>query len=234
MAIRPFPDAAWKAAGKFWRVKKSRFTKHCIALVSASMKNPVLPHPLIMMRNASVAASCLALLTPSLLAQDANADDSIIQNGSMEVDEDGNNWPDGWPATKSADLSWEEEDGNHFIRIVSSEAGKMTMLYREIPIPPGVEAIEFSWKQRVNELTIGEEEWFDARIMLEFLDSERQAIPPFPQAQFERKASSEWERKSMTFEVPAGAALLKFMPALYKVNSGQLDIDDVVLRPVSL
>ncbi|MFA6289360.1 MAG: hypothetical protein WC661_18415 [Opitutaceae bacterium] len=56
---------------------------------------------------------------------------SIIANSNMETDADADGRPDGWPAGGT----WENEDGNHFIRLTSATPGSTVMLYREIGLP---------------------------------------------------------------------------------------------------
>ncbi|MDA3874163.1 MAG: glycoside hydrolase family 5 protein, partial [Kiritimatiellae bacterium] len=107
-----------------------------------------------------------------------------------------------------------------------------TMVYREIGIPDGTEAFTLSWKQRVSDFQRGSQSWFDIRIMMEFLDGDRKKVTPNPPTPTTSKNTKGWEEKSVTFEVPNTATLLKFMPTLFRVESGTWDLDDVVLRPV--
>ncbi len=102
------------------------------------------------------------------------------------------------------------EDGNHFLRLLSPEPGKMVMLYQEIRIPGNVQALQLKWKQRVTGLKVGKNSWFDARIMLEFLDANRDKLSPSPQAPATHKDTDGWVTKSVEFLVPEGAHALKF------------------------
>jgi endoglucanase len=174
------------------------------------------------------AASLLIFCPPSGFAQDAAP---LIPNTGFELDADGNGWPDGWAGVKEGG-SREVEEGNHFLRLESPEAGKMVMLYQEIPLPTGVEALEVKWKQRVTNLKKGKSPWFDARFMMEFMDAERGKVGPSPKPVATGKDTEGWVEKSTAFLVPPGAATLKFMPCLFQVNTGTFDIDDLVIRPV--
>ncbi|TWT39588.1 hypothetical protein [Blastopirellula retiformator] len=82
-------------------------------------------------------------------------------------------------------------------------SGEMVMLYQEIPIAPGVEAMELSWKQRVSDLKDGKQSWFDARILLEFLDDDRTKVTPTPGASTSA-ARSENEKTSWFSQVRHG------------------------------
>jgi endoglucanase len=190
-------------------------------------------------RSLWLAGFSLATSLASLHAQPApaaapttDAGKSIIANSSMELDGDGDQWPDGWPKLKAGG-SWENEEGNRFIRMTSPSPGAMVMLYREIPIPAGVEALELTWRQRVTGLKRGKQPYFDARVMLEFMDADRGKIGPGPKPVATGKDTISWVEKSTQFIVPPGAHILKFMPALFNVEAGTFDLDDVVLKPTA-
>lgn len=155
----------------------------------------------------------------------------LAAHPDLEADADGDGWPDGWPHPRD-NSEWLEENGNHFIRLISTTPDMTVMLYREISLPHDVGAIDFSWRQRVSNLRVGDKSWFDARIMLEFLDADRKKVPPTPPAPATRRDSDGWESKQVRFVVPDGARTLKFMPSLFHVRSGTFDLDDLVLRPV--
>ncbi|MET0263935.1 MAG: glycoside hydrolase family 5 protein [Rariglobus sp.] len=156
---------------------------------------------------------------------------SLIENSNMETDADGDQWPDGWPQLKTGG-SWETEEGNRFIRLNSATPGEMVLMYREIVIPAGVKAIELTWRQRVTGLKRGKQSWFDARIMLEFSDADRGKVTPAPKPAATTKDTDGWVTRTTSFLVPEGAHFLKFMPALFNVQAGTFDLDDVVLKSV--
>jgi len=184
-----------------------------------------------------VTLAVLLLLLPGqeLLGQDSQVQTASVvalkSNGDFESDRDGDAWPDGW-ARVDPGGAWVQEDGNHFVRLTSPSPGRTVMLYQEIPVAAGVEAIELSWKQRISGLKVGQQSWFDARILMEFLNSSREKITPTPSAPASRKDTDGWIEKTTTFLVPDGATTLKFMPCLFQVNAGTFDLDDVVLRSV--
>lgn len=155
----------------------------------------------------------------------------LKSNGNLEADLNDDQWPDDW-AGKSEGLTWEQEEENHYFRLTSPQPGKMVMLYQEIEVPADVEAIELSWRQRISGLKTGRQAWFDARILLEFLDSSREKLSPSPSAPASRKDTEGWVERSANFLVPEGARTLKFMPCLFQVESGTFDLDDVTLKSV--
>ena len=153
---------------------------------------------------------------------------SLIKNGSLEADVDG--WPAHWPRLKAGG-SWESEGGNHFIRLKSSAPGETVLLYHSIPLPEGTKALRLSWRQRVTDLKVGAQPWFDARIMLEFRSAENQKVGS-PGAPNVRKSTDGWVSKTMDFAVPEGVTVLAMMPALFQVEAGTFDLDDIELRPI--
>ncbi|MCP5533651.1 MAG: hypothetical protein H7A49_06435 [Akkermansiaceae bacterium] len=178
---------------------------------------------------AAIGAALLALV-PATQAQDATAAPAnLIKNGDMETI--AAEWPANWPKPKEGG-SLEEEKGNHFIRLKSPEPDKMILLYHQIPIPAGTKKIELKWKQRASDLKAGTEAWFDARVMLEFRNDEKQKVGKAPSAPYVRKDTAGWEERSVTAEVPEGATWFVFMPSLFRVASGTLDIDDFSLTVV--
>ncbi len=152
---------------------------------------------------------------------------SIIPNGTFE---EGAASPDGWPAANpSKGISYETEDGNRFARIHSD--GGTAMIYREIAIPEDAEALRLAWRWRVTGLRKGDKPWFDARIMMEFMDGARGKVGGAPSAPNRGRDTDGWEQCEKSFLVPPEARILKFMPSLLNVASGTLDIDDIVLEP---
>jgi len=172
------------------------------------------------------AALGLAFSAP-VLAQPTT---SLIANGNFETDADGNQWPDGWGTLQ--DASYGVEDGNHFLRLTSPEAGKTVLMYVPVNIPAGTKALELTWRQRVSNLKVGKNSWFDARIMMNFKDVVGGTqINPSPAAPNARSNSNGWEEKSTKFIVPEGAKVLEFMPTLFQVETGTYDLDDIVIKP---
>lgn len=183
--------------------------------------------PPLFLRSVALAASLLALAGAPLHAQ---AGAPLLKNSSLETDANADQWPDGWPRLKAGG-AWINEGGNHFIRMTATEPGKLTTLYLEIPIPAGTPALEITWRWRLANVKPGKQPWFDARFMLEFMDASRAKIGAAPTAPYGKGSTKGWVEKKTSFLVPEGAAFLKFMPSLFQVESGTLDLDDIVIRP---
>jgi hypothetical protein len=163
----------------------------------------------------------------------ARAADSLIPNGGMEDDADADAWPDGWPRLPG-NSSWETEEGNRFLRVKAAAPGQMLALFRQVAVPSEAKALELSFRIRCTDLKAGKEPWYDARIIMDFKDASGAKIQPSPSAPYVRGSTQGWIERRTLFLVPEGAAILDFMPALFQVQSGTMDLDDVVLKPVSL
>jgi hypothetical protein len=174
--------------------------------------------------------SLLTILLSALTLGAQAATASPLMDSNFESISPEQTWPAGWP--KPANSSWEMEDGNRFVRLTSPEPGKLVMFYKEINIPAGTDTLEIKWKQRVSGLIKGSQSWYDARLMLEFMDGNRQALSPKPKASATHSDTYGWEDKELTITVPANARILKFMPTLFQVNAGTLDLDDITITPV--
>ncbi|WFB36985.1 hypothetical protein P3T73_04320 [Kiritimatiellota bacterium B12222] len=182
------------------------------------------------MKNTKLSLSyCTILLVSFSFMDSVFADEKVLLDSDFEMVST-ETWPQGWPQHEQ--VSWQNENGNRFLRIQSDSPGEMIMLYRELFIPEGTVALELSWRQRITGLVCGENSWFDARIMMEYMDANREKVAaklPTPR----RAVDSEgWEEKSITFDVPANARILKFMPTLFRVKAGTFEIDDVRLDAV--
>ncbi len=154
---------------------------------------------------------------------------SLISNGGFEMDaRKADQWPDDWGRAQGA--SWEQENGNHFLRLAAVEPGKTILLHRVINLPAGTKAVELTWRQRVSDLKVGAEPWFDARILMNLKDAAGRTLNGAP-APATRGNTKGWEQRRVAFLVPAEAVTLEFMPALFQVKKGTFDLDDIALKP---
>ena len=159
----------------------------------------------------------LSLVAASGFAADPASSVSLIANGSFEADSNADQWPDGWARAKSG-VSWQKEDGNHFLRLVSDKPGETVMLYHAVKLPEGSQALTLSWRMRCSDLKPGKQPWFDARILLEFKDAAGDKLAGGPSAPYTRKNTEGWVERSVSFLVPEGARTLEFMPSLFQVD----------------
>ena len=171
----------------------------------------------------------LSSLIVAVLTQVASGVE-LLTNGGFELDAKAQGWPDGWSRAKTGG-SWVTEGENQFVRLTSSTPGEMVMLYRQVILPADVKAVELSWRWRCTDLKPGKQAWFDARIMMDFKDADGKKLSPGPSAPYLRKSTEGWVERKMSFLVPEGAKTLDFIPALFQVASGTLDLDDFTMKP---
>ena len=157
--------------------------------------------------------------------------DSLLSNGNFETDQNADGWPDQWGHLKTGGR-WESENENHFLRLVAEAPGQTILLYREVDLPDGIEALELSWRQRISNLKPGKEPYFDARIMLEFKDERGQKVSQKPAPSYTRSNTNGWVERRTQFLVPREALTLEFMPSLFQVERGTFDLDDIALKPI--
>lgn len=172
-------------------------------------------------------ATLAGLMLPACAQQDAPK--VLIPNGTFQLDDNADGTPDGWNSPKGP-LSYQTEGDNTFVRLKSEKPGQTAMLYHLVPVPDGAKALELSWKQRISDLKPGKNSWFDARIMMEWKDADSKKLKGAPSAPYSRKNTDGWVEKSIKFIVPEGAKNLEFMPALFQVQAGTFDLDDIELK----
>lgn len=172
-----------------------------------------------------------SLLTGSAIAAAADDSAALVSNGNFELDADTDQQPDGWPVKDG--VSWEkEEDGNHFIRLKTTEPGLNVMVYKAVPLKPENKALELKYRVRYENIKQGAEMWFDGRIMMNFKDAEEKVVKPSPKAPSFKGTSKDWKERKQQFLVPEGAKFLEVMLTLFKPESGQLDFDDISITPI--
>lgn len=155
---------------------------------------------------------------------------SLIANGTLETDTNADQWPDGW-GKPSRGVQWREDAGNHFLRLVSSQPGETVLLFHPVKLPNDCAALTLHWRMRCSDLKPGKQPWFDARILLDFKDADGNKLKGGPSAPYVRKDTAGWMERSQSFLVPEKARTLEIMPALFQVERGTFDIDDIVLHP---
>ena len=145
-----------------------------------------------MKRLLAVTTMALGLLSAFPLFSHGSEALELPNPGFEEANAD-QTWPEGWPTLKQGGQYGTDEDGNRFLRMTASEPGKMTMLYREIAIPEGVDALELKFRYRLHDFKRGSQSWFDARIMMEFMDAARNKVSPNPPAPNFTRNQGEWK-----------------------------------------
>ncbi|WP_186776531.1 glycoside hydrolase family 5 protein [Rubripirellula reticaptiva] len=151
---------------------------------------------------------------------------SLLSNSNFELGTAEK--PQDWPTPDG--VTWLEEDGNHFLRF-SASIDKMLTVYREVRINPEYEALQLSFRVRVNSLQRGKANWHDGRIILDFKDADGNKLKGATHPSFSGTTDG-WTRRSVEMLVPKGAVKLEVMPAMFQAKSGSYDLDDVKLSAI--
>lgn len=168
-----------------------------------------------------------AVAAPATVAPAA----SLLSNGDFEGPATSDSVAPGWFNANTTNVSCVAEAGNHFLRLHSTEPGKMVMVYRSVPMKPDYKALELSYRVRFDDVQPGAQVWFDGRIMMNFKDADGKVLAS-PSPPIFRGTQNTWETRCQKFAVPEGAATLEIMPALFQAASGTLDFDDFRLAPI--
>ncbi|MCG3147572.1 MAG: hypothetical protein PCFJNLEI_01012 [Verrucomicrobiae bacterium] len=166
----------------------------------------------------------IVLAVSALTVSSWAASESLIANGDFAT-------TTGWHAP-STTISYPQDGENTFLRLQSTEPGQNVLIYRAIPLPPEVKALELSYRVRFEGIKPGEQPWFDGRIMMNFKDADKKTVGS-PSAPSFRGTKAEWETRTQSFLVPEDATTLEFMPTLFQAQAGTLDFDDFQLKPIA-
>jgi hypothetical protein len=174
----------------------------------------------------------LSLLTGALAARGGEFPRQLLSNSDFEHARAGSAWPDDWPHGGGA--RWLAEGGNHFLRLEVTSSGRTANVNRNVQLEPEWGTLRLSCRARFREIVPGKEGWHDGRIAMSFLDAGGKRVGPWPNVLHWSGSSTGWLEESRDFVIPEGATQLGLSLALYSVERGTLDLDDVqlsVLRP---
>ena len=96
----------------------------------------------------------------------------------------------------------------------------------------GAKELNLTFRVRTEEVKRGPEGWHDARIIIGFKDASGAELKG-PAHPFFTGSTAGWVEKTLRFPVPAGATAFTIMPAMFQVASGTMDIDDILVTPVT-
>lgn len=171
----------------------------------------------------------LYLLVPLLVASAVTSSfgqdkpNSILTNGDLES---GNT---DWAVGKGVTI--EADGANHFLRLQSPEPNVQVQAYRKVNLPKGVTKLKLSFRVQYEDIKAGAQNWHTGRLVMHFLDANGKPLKPEPSPFAFKGSSNGWTEKTAELTVPEGAVTLEFMPALFQVEHGTLDIDDIVIVP---
>jgi len=150
---------------------------------------------------------------------------SLLANSDFSLATKNPAWPDDWG--KVDGISWQLENGAHFLRLVQQEPGKLLMAYREMKIPAGAKGLKVTIRYRTAGVVHGKQNWMDSRAIFHFLDSARKTMKGDPHPMGFSTKAADWTEASENIVVPDGATTLVLMPSLFMANAGTLDLAEV-------
>jgi hypothetical protein len=172
----------------------------------------------------------LAITSGPALRASSNSP-SLLSNSDFQLATIDPAWPDDW--AKAPGISWETDNGKHFLRLVAQKPNEHLMAYREMTVPSGVKGLEITIRYRTAGIVTGTQQWFDARAIFHFLDTTHKNVPPDPNVIIFSPTASSWTEASVRCAVPAGADKLALMPSLFMVTAGTLDLAEVRVTALS-
>ena len=102
--------------------------------------------------------------------------------------------------------------------------GKMGMVYTPVFFPKGTAGVVVSGEAKWDDVVRGDKNWFDARIMTDFIDSNCKKVKGGPAIGGWHGKGGEWKPFRKSIKVPDGAAGIALMPCLFNVKAGTLAI----------
>ncbi len=114
-------------------------------------------------------------------------------------------------------------EGKRAVDIPLANPGKMNLQYIPVLFPKGTEGAVVSAEVKYTDVVRGAQPWFDARIMMDFIDSNFKKFKGGP-AIGAWKGTRDWFEVKKTVRVPEGAAGLALMPCLFNAKSGRLEL----------
>lgn len=180
---------------------------------------------LLLVGSGSVSRSQVYAVPDWIVRQESigQVDLELLSNPNLIVDRQSESWPSDWPHV--VDSEYLEDAGRCYIRLNQAVPHQWTMLYRTVVIQSGMEALRVEVESRVGNLVRGAHTFNEARMILQFKDSNGEVIEPKPRpVVLGQKGTSLWCQRSTAVVVPEGAALLEVMAGHFHSKSGQVDI----------
>ncbi len=111
-------------------------------------------------------------------------------------------------------------EGKRDLEVPFKGSGQMSLVYTPVFLPKGTEGVVVSGEAKWDDVVRGEKNWFDARIMTDFIDSKCKKVKGGPAIGGWHGKGGEWKAFRKSIKVPEGAAGIALMPCLFNVKSG--------------
>lgn len=108
--------------------------------------------------------------------------------------------------------------------------GKMGLVYTPVFFPKGTEGAVVSCEVKYEGVVCGAQKWFDARIMIDFINSQCKKVKGGPAIGGWKGTSDGWVSVRKTVRVPKGVAGMALMPCLFNVKAGALSVRNLAVE----
>ncbi|MDA3873176.1 MAG: glycoside hydrolase family 5 protein [Kiritimatiellae bacterium] len=156
---------------------------------------------------------------------------SHISNGSFEQVQQ-NGIPAGWNRAGEEEIGKifpMREDGVSYIRMQVEAPDQLVGIEQNVPLPPGVQGVEFHARFRNENIKFGKSYLKDARTRFQFHDAEGNPVGKRPGDVIFDSHAREWRNVSEKFLVPKDAVSVRILVCLNQPASGTLDVQAVQL-----
>ena len=109
-------------------------------------------------------------------------------------------------------------------------AGQMSLVYTPVFFQKGTAGVVVSGEAKWDDVVRGDKNWFDARIMTDFIDSNCKKVKGGPAIGGWHGKGGEWKPFRKSIKVPDGAAGIALMPCLFNVKAGTLAIRNLSVK----
>ena len=123
-------------------------------------------------------------------------------------------------------FAWSAEnlvpESHRSFKLVQQTPGKMNMRYIQVNVPSKYEGITITAEVKYTDVVRGDKNWFDARIMSNWIDANSQKKSGGPVIGG-WKGTKDWFPVKKVVKVDPGAAGIALMPCLFNVKGGSLE-----------
>jgi hypothetical protein len=98
--------------------------------------------------------------------------DSLLGNGDLEKPNGRGEWPEGWGSYAAGNgITWEVENGKHFLRLVVQSPGQLQMLAPSVKLTPDkAKSVQVTIRYRSARVVMGDQPSSAATVLFAFMD----------------------------------------------------------------
>jgi serine/threonine-protein kinase len=162
---------------------------------------------------------------------DAKTAPNALLNSGLD-EEDANDGIAGWYVhpTYIPMVTGEREDGNRFVRITPASDTATPHVDQRVEIDPTWTAVAVAVRMRVSDFKAGPKGRAEARVGIEFWESEGKSVGGTPPNLPALNGNSPWVEKVTTVRIPTGAKFMHVKLAVFNAT-GSFDFDDLRVIP---